>query len=119
MMNIIESHDDEFIKNNDIKLSAKDKLYILRLNNINIGYGIIRNSINSNRIYIQIFDEFQSNGYGTYLFKELIRMIDEELEFSIDYSNYKMIRIILNDCNGKELTRKNQLIYLVVPKPNK
>lgn len=114
MLNIVESNDNNYIKMNNINLSLKEELYLLKLDNNDIGYGIINNDAITNKVYIHIFDEYQSNGYGTYLFKKLLKILNEKLEFSIDYSNYKALRIIYN-CNGQELARKDNLIYLVVP----
>ena len=73
MLELVESKDNKYITNNNLlEKSINSKVYILKLNNNIVGYGIVKNANDDNKIYIHILEDYQSNGYGTYLFKELL-----------------------------------------------
>lgn len=96
------------------ELSTNDNIYSLELNNNNIGYGIIRDN-NDNKLEVYILKKYQGNGYGTKLFKELLKIINEKIIVKTKIENIIMRRII-EKCNGIEKSRDGNFIIYVVPK---
>lgn len=108
----------EKASNNDINamfnIKNGDLVYSLLLEQKNIGYGIIRNNDDC-KIEIYILNEYQGNGYGSFLFKELIKKIIGEINLKVDINNVVMKRIIEKN-NGIELGRDGKYIYYVIKK---
>lgn len=94
-------------------LESKDELYSLELEDKNIGYGIIREDIN-NRLEVYILSEYQGKGYGTKLFKELLKIINKEVSVQVDIENIIM-RKILNYCKAIEIGRNGKTIRYIIP----
>ncbi|HIR49232.1 MAG TPA: GNAT family N-acetyltransferase [Candidatus Faecimonas gallistercoris] len=99
------------------KLSEHDLFYIADFNTKEIGYGIIKQG-ETNKIEIYIYEKYQGNGYGSFLFGKLLKEIDTHLELKVKLDNEKMKRIILK-YNGKELSRNGKYVIYVVPKIKK
>ena len=93
-------------------LSKKDILYSLEINNQNIGNGIIRNN---DKIEVYILKEYQSQGYGTMLFKFLLKTINKEITIDLKIENIKM-RKIIEKYNGVEVSRTEQIVKYAIPK---
>jgi len=116
MLKIIKKEKENFGKDfPDINILNADKLYILYLDKKEIGYASINESDKYHKIVICILKEQQGNGYGTYLFREMLKEINQEFELAVDIDNYKMIRIITR-CGGKELGRNGKEVFFLIPK---
>lgn len=106
----------ERVNSNDTKsmfnIINGEEIYSLLLDKKNIGYGIIRNN-NECKIEVYILEEYQGNGYGSFLFKELLKKIKKDINLKIDISNVIIKRIIENN-NGIELGRDGQFIYYII-----
>lgn len=106
------------VNNNDIRslfeIKGGELVYSLLLENQNIGYGIIRNNSEC-KIEIYILDEYQGNGYGNYLFTELLNKVKDNINLKVDLCNNIMRRIIKKN-GGIELGRNGKYIYYVIKK---
>lgn len=91
--------------------------YELRKDNQVMGVGTIALNNKVNKIYIEIKNEFQSNGYGTFLFCELLDILRKkgykQIELIIKRSNYKIINIINKFDPICESTNKEYVKYLL------
>lgn len=83
----------------ELKISDKENSFkfVLIVNDKEVGFGYIFNrEINPIEVYIE--KEFQSNGYGKFLFNSLLSILKEKglkgMLFKINESNYKFINII-------------------------
>lgn len=103
-----------------IKSKTSDKensvKYVLMDMNEEIGYGyIFDREINPIEIYIN--ENFQSNGYGKFLFNSLLSILKKSnlkgLIFEINQSNYKFINII-TQCGAIEFGRQLPNIRFVI-----
>ena len=87
-MELVESKVSD--KENSVK-------YVLILNDKEIGVGYIF-SRETNPIEIYISEDYQSNGYGKFLFNSLLKILKSRnlkgVIFSIDKDNYRFINII-------------------------
>lgn len=96
----------------ELKLDKDDKLYGCYIDDKIIGYAIIRNDLEE-RVYLEIIDEYQGNGYGSTAFKELLLLINGTVKCSVSFDNIKMQRIILKN-NGIETGRDGHAIHYVI-----
>ena len=97
-------------------LQENEELISLDLDGKNIGYGIIRDNTD-NPIEIFILKQYQNNGYGSYLFCELLKKLNKPLNIIIPIDNFKMIKIIVKN-NGIELGRNGKNIMFFIPNIN-
>lgn len=83
-------------------------------------YGFITKE-EKNKIMISIKEEYQSNGYGKTLFKnmlnELTKIGYKEIKLTIPIENYRIKNIILQ-CNGLQLSTLNNEEMYVIPLEN-
>ena len=83
----------------ELKVSDKENAikYVLIVNDKEIGVGYIF-SREINPIEIYIVEDYQSNGYGKFLFNSLLNILKSRnlkgIIFSIDKNNYRFINII-------------------------
>lgn len=98
------------------KLIEKDNLYSLTLDNKTIGYGIIRED-KTNKIEIYILKQYQNNGYGSFLFLELLKKINMDIKLKTTIDNHKMKKIITK-YHGKEISRNGEYIFYVITREN-
>jgi len=99
------------------KLKSNDQLYFLNLEKKNIGSGIIREE-QDNKIEIYILKQYQQKGYGTYLLKELLKIIKQDVKVKIKIENTIMQKIIVS-VHGLELGRNGEYIQFIIPNINK
>ena len=95
-------------------LTNEDKFYECVVEDNKIGYAIIKNN-QSDMIYIEIYQEYQNNGNGSKLFKEILGLLNGIVRVISDVDNYKMNRIILNN-NGIETGRDGLFIHYIIEK---
>lgn len=60
------------LNDSDVKNSSK---YILKNKDIELGYSYIFDSAPNNNVYVFIHPEHRSNGYGSYLFGEMLKIM--------------------------------------------
>lgn len=94
-------------------LGINDELYSLELEDKNIGYGLIRENLN-NKIEVYILSDYQGKGYGTSLFKELLKIVGAEVNVLVDIKNIIMRKILMK-CDAIEIGRNGQTIRYVIP----
>lgn len=94
-------------------LGINDELYSLELEDKNIGYGLIRENLN-NKIEVYILSDYQGKGYGTRLFKELLKMIGGDVSIQVDIKNIIMRKILMK-CDAIEIGRNGQTIRYIIP----
>lgn len=118
MLSVINVNENIFNeKFPNTKIFQNDIIYLLNLNEKSIGYAAINEHNVYNIIRICILNEYQGNRYGSYLFNEMLKIINKDIILEIDIDNYKMIRII-NRCKGKELRRNNKGVLFLIPQYN-
>ena len=112
MINLIEINEigDDLIQ--EFKLSKEDQLYECYLDNIKIGYAIIRSEKN-NKIFIIIAEKYQNKGYGSAIFKLLVSKINDSFTCSVPFENFKMQRIVQKN-NGVEIGRNGKEILYII-----
>ncbi len=112
MINLIEINEigDDLIQ--EFKLSKEDQLYECYLDNIKIGYAIIRSERN-NKIFIIIAEKYQNKGYGSAIFKLLVSKINDSFTCSVPFENFKMQRIVQKN-NGVEIGRNGKEILYII-----
>lgn len=112
MINLIEINEigDDLIQ--EVKLSKEDQLYECYLDNIKIGYAIIRSERN-NKIFIIIAEKYQNKGYGSAIFKLLVSKINDSFTCSVPFENFKMQRIVQKN-NGVEIGRNGKEILYII-----
>lgn len=112
MINLIEINEigDDLIQ--EFKLSKEDQLYECYLDNIKIGYAIIRGERN-NKIFIIIAEKYQNKGYGSAIFKLLVSKINDSFTCSVPFENFKMQRIVQKN-NGVEIGRNGKEILYII-----
>lgn len=83
----------------ELKVSDKEKSvkYVLSIKDKEIGYGYIFNrEVNPIEIYVD--KNYQSNGYGKFLFNSLIKVLKGKnlkgIIFEVDAENYRFINIV-------------------------
>ena len=92
MLNIVKVEKIEIELKKMFELNKGEEIYSLELDEKNIGYGIIRNNDNE-KIEIYILNQYQRNGYGTYLFNELLKIINKDIYIRV--KNGKIISSVL------------------------
>ncbi len=96
----------------EFNLVKEDQLFGCYLDNIQIGYAIIRKKIN-NRLFMVIAKKYQNKGYGSEIFKLLLSKVNESVMCSVSFDNIKMQRIIQKN-KGLEVGRNGQeIIYMI------
>lgn len=112
MINLIKVNEigDDLIQ--EFKLSKEDQLYECQLDNIKIGYAIIRNEKN-NKIFMVLAEKYQNNGYGSAIFKLLLSKINDSFTCSVPFENFKMQSIIQKN-NGVEIGRNGKEISYII-----
>lgn len=106
-----------FAKKFNLNIPSNTEIYSLRDNNI-VGYTFITDT-KENPIYIHILEQYRSNGYGTKLFKETIKIIKEknkyhEITLSISNSNQHINNIIKNN-GGIEISSNQDYTTYIIP----
>ena len=104
---ILEKLDNNILELEDININDID-LFSYRKDKTFIGYAFVKKTqTNKDNIYIKIFDQYQSNGYGNELFKEILNVLKKRnfknVILTVDKNNYRIINIIKKN-NGIELT---------------
>ncbi len=94
------------------KLVKEDQLYECYLNDIKIGYAIIRQKVND-RLFLAIAKKYQNKGYGSIIFKLLLSKVNDTVMCSVSFDNYKMQRIIFKN-NGIEVGRDGKKILYII-----
>lgn len=112
MINLIEVNKITFDLIQEFQLLKEDKLYECKLNNVKIGYAIIRRDVN-NKLFLIISEKYQNKGYGSNIFKILLSKVNESFICSVPFDNFKMQRIIQKN-NGIEIGRNGkEIIYKI------
>lgn len=103
------------IKELNINIDKKDEVYALIKDKKIIGIGIIY--IDKNTINLCISENYQSNGYGTILFKNLLKKLKEynykEICIQVQRENVKLRKIIEKYENINISTNNGILEYIV------
>lgn len=85
--------------------------YLLQNDVAQLGYATVDFNAKDNNIYVFINPEHRSNGYGSYLFAEMVKMFKQknvqDLKFNIEKNNTNAINIIVKN-NGKLLLEDRQ-----------
>lgn len=94
-----------------------DTYYTYKKDDVIIGYARV-NVVAPHKIYIFINDNMRSNGYGTKMFSEVLKLLKENninnVEVEVPVGNVSMIRILERN-NGKEITRIENIAHYLVP----
>ena len=114
MINLIEAKaiTDDLIQ--EFNLVKDDLLYECYLDNVKIGYAIIRNKIND-KIFLIIAKKYHNKGYGSTIFSLLLSKINGSFKCLVPFDNIKMQRIIQKN-NGIEIGRNGQIIQYIIKK---
>ena len=92
--------------------------YILRDDNVIIGYGSIIENTN-NEIEIFIFPEYRGNGYGKQLFNNLIKAINNRNIVKIKFDNINIIaKRIVEKVGGKQESLIDGVVSYIIPLNN-
>lgn len=103
-----------------LKLNVSDKensdKYVLKFNEKEIGYSYIFHEAKNNNIYIFINQENRSNGFGSFLFGEMLKIIKSSklshLFFDIEKPNYSANNIIAK-FNGQILSEDDKKHWIL------
>lgn len=95
-------------------LSIDDKIYVLKLDDVEIGFGLVGIGTN-NKLYINIFEKYRGNGYGSYLYLEMLKKINTDFKIRVDKNNFNIINIIVK-YGGCEIGRDGKFITFFVTK---
>lgn len=98
----------------EFNLVREDQLYECYIDDIKIGYAIIRNNADD-RVFLTVAKEYQNKGYGSIIFESLIFRIDGSIICTVPFENVKMQRIILKN-NGVEIGRNGKTIQYIIEK---
>lgn len=90
--------------------------YSLRLEDIEVGYGYVFDRKN-NPIEIYIHEQYRSNGYGKYLFAQLLQILKERgvvgVTFEAAEENYRFITII-GQAGAQQIGKVDKIIKFVL-----
>lgn len=112
MIDLIEINNITDALIQEFNLVKEDKLFGCYLNNIQIGYAIIRKKTN-NKLFLVIAKKYQNKGYGSEVFKLLLSKVNELVMCSVPFDNIKMQRIIQKN-NGMEVGRNGkETLYII------
>ncbi len=94
-------------------------LYVLRLDGNTVGYSKINlDQETDNRFEMFIFEEHRGNGYGKYLFGEMLKEIKslgyKEINLQIKRNNL-IARKLIEFAGGLKLSQKKDIITFVLP----
>ena len=103
-----------------VKLNVSDKensdKYVLKFNEKEIGYSYIFHEAKNNNIYIFINQDNRSNGFGSFLFGEMLKIIKSSklshLFFDIEKPNYSANNIIAK-FNGQILSEDDKKHWIL------
>lgn len=103
-----------------LKLNISDKensdKFLLKFNEKEIGYSYIFQEAKNNNIYIFINQENRSNGFGSFLFGEMLKIIKSSklshLFFDIEKPNYSANNIIVK-FNGQILSEDDKKHWIL------
>ena len=103
-----------------LKLNVSDKensdKYVLKFNEKEIGYSYIFHEAKNNNIYIFINQENRSNGFGSFLFGEMLKIIKSSklsrLFFDIEKPNYSANNIVAK-FNGQILSEDDKRHWIL------
>lgn len=103
-----------------VKLNVSDKensdKYVLKLDAKEIGYSYIFHEVKSNNIFIFVNQENRSNGFGSFLFGEMLKIIKSSklshLFFDIEKPNYSANNIIAK-FNGQILSEDDKKHWIL------
>lgn len=99
MIELIKLSEND-VKDLNFENLDKKEVYAFKKDAVTIGISYINNiDKNSNILWIYILAEYQSNGYGTLLFDEMLKILKEmgykEFILNIDKANTRIINIIM------------------------
>ena len=114
MEEIFRKCNDEYVNDNLFCLNDDDVVYEYLVNNIIVGYGILRNN-EFDMIQIYIDKKYQDNHYGSALFKHMLIEANKQVCVSVEEDNIKIIKIIKNN-NAKEIGRNNKIYTYLIEK---
>lgn len=118
LVKIKEEYYSEFV--NFITLKEPTYLYLLKLNDKTIGYGNIakQNNKEKNVLYIYIIEQYRGNGYGKFLFKELLKEAKnfgyKDITLYTNSSDLVMRRLITNNL-GIKISQDNDISEYIIP----
>ena len=93
-------------------------VYILRNDEIIIGYGKINTDVN-NKVEIFILPEYRGNGYGKQLFDNLIKTINNLNCIMITFENNNVIaKRIIESFGGKQESLTAGIVRYILPLNN-
>ena len=113
---------EELEKNNieiPFEYNPNDKIYVLKNKDVIVGYGtILMNNDNKDILYFMIKEKYQSNGYGSMLYKKLLKELDKmnykSIIIHIPNKNIKAINII-NKYENRHLTTVQGISEYLIP----
>ena len=99
----------------DFLVEKQSEIYVLKKDNIIIGYGKINNDVN-NRIEIFIISEYRGNGYGKELFSNLVKTFNTIDIIYLTFENANIIaKRIVEKFGAKQDSIINGIIKYVLP----
>lgn len=98
---------------NVFKLQPDDSVYELKGNNDILGYGIVHED-EENKIEIYLLNNYQSQGYGTFLFQKIISELKKQVIIKVPNHNIRMQKIV-KKFNGVEIGKKDKDIFYLIP----
>lgn len=120
MINIFKVDEKEINEYRNIfKINNNSDIYLFRLDNKTIGYGLLDINNKENTIYISISNSHRGNGYGKELFKYILNEIKtigiKKLELKIPKNNI-YARNIISSIGGVHLssTENNDLYSIPI-----
>lgn len=95
-----------------------DKYVLVNEKEIILGIAKINEKLDINKLQIDIFDEYSGNGYGKFLFRELLKEYEinygkKDLRFEINSEN--RFGCILNKFGGINVSNNNGNLVYILP----
>lgn len=98
-----------------------DKYIYINANKDILGIVSIDDSKQSNKININIMDEFQGNGYGKIIFKKAIEEYKnkyEEKKLRFEIKDESRLNKILSELGGVNIANNNGILVYILPLEN-
>ena len=118
-LEFVKVNKEEYYTYKDITdLSQVYQFYLLKQNNMIIGFGKINNDECENKVEMYILTESRGNGYGKFLFGKLLEELKNEkikdISVFIDTKNIVQ-RKIVEDFNGILVSKDKEKSKFIIP----
>jgi len=118
-LSVIKIDDKLDMFKDDFEVESNCNFYLLRLDEKTIGRSkIFTAEQTNNRLEIFILSEYRGNGYGKYLFGEMLKEIKKDgyKEINVQINRENIIaRKIIEDFGGLKIAQNKEITTFVVP----